>query len=442
MSRGRARVLLWMLTTMLASRAPLVAQPATPERAADGTVTGKVIDKSTGDPIIEAGVEVVDVGKRARTDLDGKYKLQLPAGTYQLRIFAPLYRGTRLQNVVVRAAQVTQSDATLAPEGAAAVEVVEVVAQADKATEAAQLLQRQKSAVVEDNISAQSIQKSPDKNAADVVKRVPAVTIQNGKFVFVRGLGERYTSAVLNSSRLPSTDPDRRVVPLDLFPAEFMESLSVIKTYTPDLPGDFSGGLVDIKLREYPEQLSYGIGMQTTVNTNASFQPFDTYHGSQYDYFGFGADFRDQPRLVPDNLSGHKVSGAQGRFYNSQFKNVWDVDKQTSAPNYRLNFAVGDSVDSGGFSLAGIYGTEYKERWNEFNQVFHNNGKNPDGRRRVVSWPSLPTTTTWKRMPGAHEPWGPSTWIFSAHLTIPSSGGRRLRSSWPRRRTGSIGPMR
>ena len=139
-------------------------------------------------------------------------------------------------------------------------EVVEVVAQADKAAEATQLLERKNSAVVSDNVAAETIKKSPDSNAGEIVKRVPAVTIQNNRYIFVRGLGERYSGALLNNSRLPSTDPNRRVVPMDLFPADFIQSLNILKSYTPDLPGDFSGGLVDIRLKDFPEKLSYTLG--------------------------------------------------------------------------------------------------------------------------------------------------------------------------------------
>src|SRR5574341_1190721 len=225
-----------------------------------GTISGKVLDAATGDPIIEAGVEVVQTGKRVRTDLAGKYSINVPAGPYELRIFAPLYRGTRLQNVVVRANAVALADASLTPEGQAGVEVVEVVAKADKAAAAVQLLERKNSDVVTDTVAAETIRESADSNAADVLEHVPGVTIEEGQYVYVRGLGERYSSAVLNSSRLPSTDPDRRVVPLDLFPAEFIESLSVAKSYSPELPGDFAGGLVDVRLREFPERLSYSVG--------------------------------------------------------------------------------------------------------------------------------------------------------------------------------------
>lgn len=354
-----------------------------------GTIAGRVLDKSTGDPIIEAGVEVIQTGKRVRTDLDGKYTIKLPPGEYGLRIFAPLYQGARIEKVIVRPNQVAQADASLAPEGQAGVEVVEVVAQADKAAEATQLLQRQKSAVISDNIAAETIKKSPDKSAADVVKRLPAVTIQNDKFVFVRGLGERYSSALLNGSRLPSTDPNRRVVPLDLFPAEFVESLSVFKSYTPDLPGDFSGGLVDIRLKEYPEKLSYTLGVSTGLNTNATFQDFGTYKGGSGDYLGFGSESRALPGIVPNTLANTKVPNARGRAYAEAFHNIWSSETKTAPPNFGINLSIGNSWGPVGASIGGVYTTEYKERRGEIDQVFTNGGTNPDGSVKIQPFGNL-----------------------------------------------------
>ena len=119
---------------------------------------------------------------------------------------------------VVKPDSTTRADASLAAAVAAGTEVVEVVAQAKKAAEATQILKRQKADNVQDNISAEQIRKSADSDAAEIVQRAPAVTVKDDKFIVVRGLGERYSSALLNGSRLPSTDPEKRVVPLDLFP--------------------------------------------------------------------------------------------------------------------------------------------------------------------------------------------------------------------------------
>ena len=369
--RGIAGVACGLILVVGAAATRAWGQSGAPAASEPGTISGRVLDRSTGDPIIEAGVEVTQTGKRVRTNLDGKYQLTLPPGTYELRVFAPLYTGTRLQKVVVRANTVTTADANLLPEGKASVEVVEVVAQADRAAEATQLLERKNSPVVSDNVAAETIKKSPDSNAGEIVKRVPAVTIQNNKFVFVRGLNERYSGALLNNSRLPSTDPNRRVVPMDLFPADFIQSLNILKSYTPDLPGDFSGGLVDIRLKDYPEQLSYTLGATMGGTTYSTFRTFETYQGSEWDYFGGGGGFRALPGIIPNQLIGTPPL-AQGRVYSSAFNNIWDIQDKTAPPNFGLNFSVGDSKGPVGAQLGGIYTTEYKARPSEFEEAFAN----------------------------------------------------------------------
>ncbi len=321
-----------------------------------GTIAGTVLDSATGDPIIEAGVEVVGQGKKVRTDLDGKYTIKIAPGTYELRVFAPLYQGTRLQNVVVRPNQVTKADASLKPQGEAGVEVVEVVAQASKAAETTQLIQRQKADTVEDTIGAQEIASSPDSDAAEVVERMPAVTVVDNQYIYVRGLGERYSNAQLNGSRLPSTDPERRVVALDLFPAPFVESISIIKTYAPNLTGDFSGGLVDIHLRDFPEQFSYSIAANVGANTGVTFQKYDTYKNGGPP---FGVDSpQNLPGIFPGNI-GQNLPPAQQRFYASALENIWSLESNTAPPNFELGLSFSDSFGPLGIGIAGLYKTEY-----------------------------------------------------------------------------------
>ncbi len=336
-----------------------------------GTIEGVVVDHKPGDPIIEAGIEVIGQNTKIKTDLDGKYSIKLPPGSYELRIFAPLYQGTRLQNVVVTENKVTHADANLKPEGEAAVQTVEVVAEAKKSAETTQILQRQKAAGVSDNISAQQIAKSPDTKASEIIRRVPAVTVQDNKYMFVRGLGPRYSSALLNGSRLPSTDPNKRVIPLDLFPAEFIDALTLVKTYTPDLPGDFSGGLLDVQLREYPAQFTYTIGTSTSVNTATTFQSFETYHSScpVDDYFGFGANCRDLPGVFGSRLPSHLSTPQQQQLVGSLPVN-WNINKMTAPPNFSITGAVGDSWGPFGISMAPIYKTEYRTRSDEVYNSF------------------------------------------------------------------------
>jgi len=190
------------------------------------------------------------------------------------------------------------------------------------------------------------------------------VTIKDNKFLVVRGLGERYSSALLNGNRLPSTDPNKRVVPLDLFPADFIDALTIIKTYTPDLPGDFAGGLLDITLREYPAQFTYSLGFQSSVNTATTFQTYDTYHTScpLGDYFGFGSSCRDLPSIfgnAPSSSTLHPTTPQMQRLVASLPDN-WNIDQAEAPPNYSFNGSVGTSWGPFGFNLAAIYKTAYQ----------------------------------------------------------------------------------
>jgi outer membrane receptor protein involved in Fe transport len=339
---------------------PSAAPPAPAPAATVGTVVGTVLDKTTGDPLIQAGVEVVGQPKHFETDMDGHFTVKLPPGTYEFRISAELYQPVRLQGVKVKANEVTKQSVSLAA-ATANVEVVEVTAKANKAAEAVQLVERRKSAVVSETVSAETIKKTPDKDVAAIVKRVPAVTIKDDRFVFIRGLGERYSGAMLNDSRLPSTDPSRRVVPLDLFPAEFVQSLSILKTYTPDLPGDFSGGLVDIKLLEFPDKPTFSYGQTFGGNTQTTFQPFRTYQGAPLDYLGFGVKFRNLPQSVPStpgllNSFPTNEADAIGR----DFKNIWSSKLVDASPNIGVNFATGDTIGPFGFAFGTNFRTEYQ----------------------------------------------------------------------------------
>lgn len=360
--------LLPLLAARLAPGQEAPAQPAAPPvpasapaapAAAQGTIAGAILDVVTGDPIIDAGVELVGKKKTARTDIDGKFSFKVPVGDYEIRVFAPGFQGARITKITVKAGQTTLADTTLAPEGEAGVEVVEVVAQANRAAEATQLLTRQKADTVQETISAEVIKKSPDSDAAEVVTRVPAVTVKDG-FIFVRGLGERYSSALLNKSRLPSTDPNRRVVPLDLFPADFLASLAIIKSYTPDLPGDFSGGLVDINLVTFPTEFEASIGIDLGANTSSTFQDFGTYSGGGAgDYFGIDTT-RGLPGVFGDKPFFGVLPPAEQQKLASSLNNIWSAKNATAPPNTGIDFSIGNSWGPFGVNFATLWKNDYE----------------------------------------------------------------------------------
>ena len=376
------------LAVLLGARAPLAAQagPAIePTPAADptlGTVLGLIIDSDNARPLADARVEVIGRKETTRTDNQGFYKLTLPAGTYELRVYAPLRQGLRLRNVTVFAGKTTRVDANLrAVTEAEVTQTVEVVAEAAAATEQTQLLIRQKAAGVSDNVSAETIGKSTDSDVAEAIVRAPAITLADDKFVVVRGLGERYSVASLNGSRLPSTDPSKRIPPFDIFPADFIAALNIIKSYTPDLPGDFAGALIDIKLAEPPSKLTYSLGTSMSFNTETTFRSVDTYTSpcGTSDWFTLGADCRSLPGLFGNSSIGpaSSITTPQMRAYVASLPNNWNINWVTAPPNFSVKGAIGDSFGPFGFNLAANYGSKWKIKRDAIYDVIKNIEETP-----------------------------------------------------------------
>lgn len=350
--------LLWIFACILLVPSLAVAEGT-------GFITGIIIDKETAEPLIEAGIEVVGAEKKTFTDLDGKYRLELPEGTYEIRTFYPLYQGQRVQNVSVKAGKATQLDLTLSPKAEQEIQVVEVVVEPDKASEATQLLIRKKASAVTDSVSAETIAKQPDSDVAAIVERAPGITVVDDKFVYIRGLGERYTSSSLNDTGLPSTQMEKKVVPLDLFSADVLESVNVIKSYTPDLPGEFTAGLVQINTKDYPEALEMKISASAKYNSETTGKDFITYSGGDWDWLGFD----DGVRKLPDAVPGEKVLGlppeVQERI-GEAFPNTWNTETKTAPPSYGGNFHIGNKYDKFGFVFDLTYDADFQTKDEEY----------------------------------------------------------------------------
>ncbi len=333
-----------------------------------GAISGRILDSSNGRPLSGAGIVVVGMEDGLdQTDVDGRFGIVgVPPGTYQVRISAPLYTSTVIENVEVEAGKEAAVRATLTPRADSGVEVLEVSADVTESSEATQLLKRKMAPTVSDNLGAESIAKTPDSDAAEVVTRLPSVTITDGAFVVVRGLSDRYNAALMNGGRLPSPDPTRRVVPLDLFPADFIESLSVVKSYTPDLPGDFAGGLVDIRLTDPPIEPTGSIGLSLGFNTVSTFSSFDTYDGcGADDWFGFGTHCRNLPGDFPDSLKQIQSTDLQVRKLVGSLPTNWDIESRTAPPNFGIDGSLGDTWGPFGLNIAATYGTSHKLREDE-----------------------------------------------------------------------------
>lgn len=302
-------------------------------------VQGRVTDAKSGEGLIEATIKVVAGGKKsALTDVDGNFKLKLPPGTYDLRVFYELYEGRRISNVEVKPGELVTLDVALSRDSRAVQEVV-VEAKVDKRNESALIQERKKSAVVQDSVSAQAIAKTPDAHAGDAVKRVVGATLVDNKYVFIRGLGGRYTQTLLNSTLLPSPEPDEPSVPLDLFPVGLLSNLNVIKTYSAELPANFGGGSVTIDTNTFPTQLEVKLRAQFAGDTMTTFQARPSEATSFTENLGFASPSRVLPSaiptdvpVVPARVGSPGVTPDQQRAAAGAFSSKWTPSSVTSIP--------------------------------------------------------------------------------------------------------------
>ena len=219
-----------------------------------GKITGKVTDTKTGESLIGLTVKITGSTSGASTDVEGRYTLgNLNPGKYSLTFSYIGYQSKNITEIEVLAGKTTNLDVTVGEASSQALQEVVVTATIKQETVNALYAQQKNSVRVSDGISSESIRRSPDRNTGEVLKRVSGTTIQDNKFVIVRGLSDRYNSASLDNGVLPSTEPNRKAFSFDIVPANLIDNIVISKTATPDLAGDFAGGSIQIVTKDIPD---------------------------------------------------------------------------------------------------------------------------------------------------------------------------------------------
>ena len=254
-------------TLRLSGLALAAALVAFAPSAQTGVLTGTVVDGDFGGGLPSASVLVVETSTGAATGIDGTYRVTLPAGTYTVRYSFVGYATQVVNNVEVVAGETQTLNVTLSGDATLDEVIVEAEEVIAANSEVGLLRLRARAAQVSDAISAETISQSGASDAGDAMERVTGASVQGGRYVFVRGLGDRYANTQLNGSTLPTADPDRRSVQFDLFPSDFLENIVTLKTFTPDRPGNFSGGLVDINTRSFPLEFSASLSASSGLST-------------------------------------------------------------------------------------------------------------------------------------------------------------------------------
>jgi TonB-dependent receptor len=300
--------------------------------AQKGKIEGKVTDAKTGQPI--AGISVILNGTKTgvSTNTDGYFVINADAGKQSLSLSSTNYQEKKIDEIEVKAGQVTNLDIVMEVKVKTAEAVVVRSTSAKKESVAALITYQKNTAVVAQVVSAEAIRRSPDKNTGEVLKRVPGTSVQDGKYLVVRGLADRYNQAMLNGVLLSSTEPDRKTFSFDLFPAAVLDNIIVNKTFVPELPGEWAGGLIQVNTKDLPAKGFLSIQLGTGFNSQTIGQDFYTYQGGKYDWLGLDDKTRALPaESFPVKSKFEVMTPAQKNEYGKSFKNIWN-SKSAAAP--------------------------------------------------------------------------------------------------------------
>ncbi len=351
-----------------------LAIPAQAQEAPVGRVSGRIIDAYQAQPLPGATVEVVGTTTSTVTDLDGRYTLRLTTGAHQIKVTLPGFAERTLAVEVPTTSAGAVVDATLSVAGVS--ETVSVSAEGDSATASAQMLERRRANVITDNMGGQEMKVNADSNAASALQRVTGMSVVDNQYVFVRGLGERYSNTTLNGATLPSTEPERKVVSLDMFPASMLESVSVVKSFTPDRSAEFAGGLVEITPNRLANRrvasVSYSFG-----GGSAWRNPTLDHNGGSNDWLGLSNSDRQLPssfpnkRLVRGGIYTPEVGVSQAELeqLGESLPNQWTPSLVNGRPNQSFSTSYGDRIGKFGFS--GSLSHSYSQDYTEEDQVYY-----------------------------------------------------------------------
>ncbi|MEX2281831.1 MAG: TonB-dependent receptor [Gemmatimonadota bacterium] len=327
-----------------------------------GRVVGRVIDASTGAGITSAAIELLGTRQGVLTSVDGPYVLSnVPAGQITLKVSSIGYSPKTIIGVVLTAGAVIEQDVSLNEE-AVQLRALEVTAAAERGSVNRALDQQRTATGIVNAVTAEQISKSPDSDAAAAVQRIAGVTLMDNKYMQVRGLGERYTTTSLNGARIPSPEPEKKIVPLDLFPTAVIETITTSKTFTPDLSGDFSGAQVDIRTREFPagrqQTISSSIGFNNRIAGRTLLQP----PTRGLDWLALGGSERRLPGIVSSAGDfSRPISQSEMNAMVRSFHNAWSPRSDEGMPNTSLGGSVGGAGPVFGQHLSYVLSGTYSK---------------------------------------------------------------------------------
>ncbi len=349
--------------------------------AQKGIIRGTVIEDATGEALFGVTVVIAGTTTGSVTDFDGAFEIKADPGTYDIQVSFVSFQTITVTDVSVSGGETTVLDQIRLKESVEELEAVVVTSEILRDSETALLTIKKKSANLMDGISAASFRKIGDSDAADAVKRVTGVSVEGGKYVYVRGLGDRYTKTMLNSSDIPGLDPDRNSLQIDIFPTNLIDNMVVLKTALASMPADFTGGVVNIDTKAFPDERIFNVSVGINYNPSMHFQnDFISYDGSRTDWLGFDTDLRSLPTGArgdiprPNNGTDQEVND-----FVSSFSPALGVLNETSFLDYSAGISLGNQYAlANGSKLGYIFSTTYKRSTIFYDDAFYGEFQRPN----------------------------------------------------------------
>jgi TonB-dependent receptor len=345
-----------------------------------GKIRGKVVDDKSSETLVGVTVLIKETATGAATDLDGQFTIDIPAGTYDLQISYISFQTLIIENINVQPGEITLLNDIRLVESTLELDEVVVTAEVIRTTETALNTIKRQSASIMDGISSSKIKLTGDDTAIEAAKRVTGVSTEDGKYIYVRGLGDRYSKTIMNGVDIPGLDPDRNSLQMDIFPTNLIDNMMVSKNFTAEMPADFTGGIMNVETKDFPEEKIITVSVSTSFNPDMHFNPgYLSYSGGSTDFLGYDDGTRALPQgadlpNIPTPVSGHTQQEVV-EFIKS-FNPELGASRRRSPVDYSVGFSLGNQVSlsrrsNRGPKLGYIFSLSYKSDYKYYNDVVY-----------------------------------------------------------------------
>lgn len=335
--------------------------------AQKGSIKGTITDKKSKETIIGANVKIDNTSFGAVTDINGQFEISgLDAGKYSITTSYVSYKSIQIVDLEVFGEKITQINIELEEDFGELGEVT-VMAARETNTDIAIIAYIRRSFQVVSGLSAEQISLSLDRDAAQVIKRVPGITVTDNNFVQIRGLMSRYNPVMLHNAFAPSVEADVKSFNFNILPSSQLDRMLVFKSPSPDISGEFAGGLVKIFTKSIPEENQITLDYSTQIRQNTTFDTFVNQERSSNHWTSFNDGQLDLPSDFPATLRSSSLSRDQLVAAGRSLVNTWEPETRTAALDQRIGLTGSFKLNIGKYIKAGnITSLNYSNSYSNF----------------------------------------------------------------------------